>query len=161
MSMHLPTTSPVDADLAHLKRELADETAPDFVWVRLAEAASVPATSTTPPRPNRRPRYWFLPPVATLAVGAWFTWVATFPAVLPVAPVNSQANTGGAFIALKSLESPAFDMAEARVVSTEVPRIWLASAGVPVAPERASEPIQIDLLVSQAGQALAFRIPNL
>lgn len=149
---------PMDPALAHLKRSLADETAPDFVWARLAEAAAIPTASATPRPSASRPRFWFLPPAAAIALGAWFFWVASLPVAAPVtAPVAS----GGAFIALKPLESPAFDVTEARVVSTEVPRIWLASAGVPVAPERASEPIQIDLLISQAGQALAFRIPNL
>jgi hypothetical protein len=147
-----------DAPLAQLKRALADEHAPDFVWARLAHAADVPAAP--PIAAVARPRYWFLPPAVAVSLTAWLVWMASLPAIAPVAP-SLLAKADGAFIALRSLESGAFETAEAEVIRTEVPRIWLAAAGVPVAPERASEPIQIDILVGQAGQALAFRIPNL
>jgi hypothetical protein len=168
-----PSGSSADAALAHLGQQLDRETAPDFIWHRLADDLMLPREAHTPPklmghtpRPNR-PRYWFLPPVIAVALTAWFSLYllplvgVARPSGQPVSGEALDTARYGSFIALQPLSHEAADWSQARVVATEVPRVWLASAGVAVAPERASEAVRIELIVDALGHPLAFRIPNL
>jgi hypothetical protein len=148
----------LDLQLTLLRRAIAEEAAPDYILSRLQSELGHPRSApATRPRPASRPRFWLWPPAAALTLTAWFAWVGLAPGGGGAAQRGPAA---GAFIALSPLETIALYEAESRIVSTEVPRIWLVSAGVAVAPERAGEPVRIDLLVG-GGKTLAVRIPDL
>jgi len=64
---------------------------------------------------------------------------------------------GGAFIALDSFERIEQEP-DPHIVETELPRTMLATLGLPVAPERAGEPVRADMLVAADGELLALRL---
>ena len=66
------------------------------------------------------------------------------------------ANAETPFIALQSLEQIALEP-QPRLIETAVPRMWLASYGVPVSPEVAGDSLRAEMLVSANGQPLAMR----
>ncbi len=112
-----------------------------------------------------RPRLWWLPPLAMVATLAVVSWMVRHPAVQPATepafefytePVPQPASP---FLALKPLERIALEP-QARVVATEFPRELLAQWGLPVAPERAGEPVRAEMLYSAEGEPLALRILN-
>lgn len=98
--------------------------------------------------------------VATVAV---VSWMVRHPAVQPAAEPAFEFYTEPApqpaspFLALKPLERIALEP-QARVVATEFPRELLAQWGLPVAPERAGEPVRAEMLYSAEGEPLALRI---
>jgi hypothetical protein len=98
---------------------------------------------------------------ATLAVASW---MVRNPAVQPAAEpafeyftVPAAGNDPGPFMALKPLDRIALEP-QATVVATEFPREMLAQWGLPVAPERAGEPVRAEMLYSAEGEPLALRI---
>jgi hypothetical protein len=60
------------------------------------------------------------------------------------------------FIALQSLEQIALEP-QPHLIKANVPRMMLASYGVPVNPESAGDSVRAEMLVSASGQALAMR----
>jgi hypothetical protein len=146
---------------------------------RLAELRSASRTLEPPPaieatlrrafrakagRESARPRLWWMPPFALAATVMAVSWIARGPADLPVpvaAPVQAPLDDAGPFLALRPLERIALEPS-ATVVRTEFPRAYLAQLGLPVAPERAGEPVRAELLYSADGEALAVRLldPN-
>jgi hypothetical protein len=96
--------------------------------------------------------------VATLAVVGWMVRnPALQPAAQPVPEFTAAADDAGPFLALKSLERIALEP-QATVVTTEFPRAYLAQWGLPVAPERAAEPVRAEMLYSAQGEPLALRL---
>lgn len=113
-----------------------------------------------------RPRLWWMPPLAMAATVAVVSWIARHPATMPTAqPLRDPgaeyvaSAEGGPFLALKSLERIALEP-QATVVATEFPRALLAQWGMPVAPERAGEPVRAEMLYSAEGEVLAVRLLN-
>ena len=63
----------------------------------------------------------------------------------------------GPFLALKPLERIALEPGTT-MVATEFPRALLADWGLPVAPDRAGEPVRAEMLYSADGEPLAVRL---
>lgn len=146
---------------------------------RLAALRSAAATLEAPPaleaglrrafrekarRDTGRPRLWWMPPLALAATVAMVSWIVRGPVDVPVpaaAPAQASLDDAGPFLALRPLDRIALEP-QATVVTTEFPRALLAQWGLPVAPERAGEPVRAELLYSSDGEALAVRLldPN-
>jgi hypothetical protein len=98
--------------------------------------------------------------VATVAM---VSWLVRHPAVQPATEpafefyIEPATQPASPFLALKPLERIALEP-QARVVATEFPRELLAQWGLPVAPERAGEPVRAEMLYSAEGEPLALRI---
>ena len=147
--------------LDELKTALAGASAPARLEDDLGGAFRVHAGRQ---RHAARPRLWWMPPLAMVATLAVVSWMVRNPSVLPAAgpafefvTVPATANDPGPFLALKPLERIALEP-QARVVATEFPREILAQWGLPVAPERAGEPVRAEMLYSAEGEPLALRI---
>lgn len=161
--MNTPQDAPLSAvDESRLEDRLAELRAatrslepPPQVEARLMKAFRAKARQEAV-----RPRLWWMPPFALAATVAVVSWIARGPVDLPepaVAPVQASLDDAGPFVALRPLERIALEPA-ATVVRTEFPRAYLAQLGLPVAPERAGEPVQAELLYSASGEALAVRL---
>jgi hypothetical protein len=143
----------LDLKLEHLARELAQHSPPPAMEAALA------ARFRAQPR-ARRPAFWWIPPLALAATVMLVTWIVRAPA--PLAPAQAPESTAaasdpdGPFLALRPLERIALD--GTTVVDTQFPRALLAGWGLPVAPERAAEPVHAQMLYSAEGEPLAVRI---
>lgn len=107
-----------------------------------------------------RPSLWWMPPLALAATLAVVGWNLRAP--LPQMPAHGAAaapaeSDAGPFLALKPLERIALEPATT-VIASEFPRALLAEWGLPVAPERAGEPVRAEMLYSADGEALAVRL---
>jgi hypothetical protein len=146
--------------LEELKTALAAVQAPAHLEAGLVQAFRADAR-----RRAARPRLWWLPPLAMVATVAIVSWLVRHPAVQPATEPAFEFYTEPAtqpaspFLALKPLERIALEP-QARVVATEFPRELLAQWGLPVAPERAGEPVRAEMLYSAEGEPLALRILN-
>ena len=92
---------------------------------------------------------------ATIGVVSWM--VRTQQAIPQ--PLQAAEADAVPFLALKPLERIALEPS-ATVVEAEFPRALLADWGLPVAPDRAGEPVRAELLYSPDGEALAVRLIN-
>ena len=107
---------------------------------------------------------WFAPGVAMAACVGMLAWVVLVPMVRSAldpgtdstAATMARIYADSPFIALQSLEQIALEP-RPRLIETAVPRMWLASYGVPVNPESAGDPVRAEMLVSASGQPLAMR----
>ena len=110
-----------------------------------------------------RPGLWWMPPIALFATLAVVSWMirAPLPPVHAAAAMPEVAADpdGQPFLALKPLERIALEPGTT-VVTSEFPRALLADWGLPVAPERAGEPVRAETLYSADGEALAIRLVN-
>jgi hypothetical protein len=100
-----------------------------------------------------------MPPLAlaaTIALASWMVRGPAAPAAEGIA-VEGSAADAGPFLALKPLERIALEPGT-RLVSTEFPRALLADWGLPVAPDRAGEPVRAEMLYSADGEPLAVRL---
>lgn len=95
--------------------------------------------------------------LAMLAVAA--VAALSLPAPPAGGPQLVQRDERGFFIALDSLERIEGE-ANPRMIETEVPRMELASLGVPVSPEDAGESVLAEMLVSADGEPLALRLTS-
>jgi hypothetical protein len=144
----------LDLKLEHLARELAHHSAPSALEATLAARFRSQATA-------RRPAFWWIPPLALAAAVMLVTWIVRAPATqqpaeAPAATAAAPADADGPFLALRPLERIALD--GTTVVETQFPRALLAGWGLPVAPERAAEPVRAQMLYSAEGEPLAVRI---
>ena len=143
-------TQDVDRGLAALREALAQVHAPAAL-----EGALV-ARFSRQHRASERPRLWWMPPLALAATFALATWmVRTAPPPLEEPPVADAQD--GPFLALRPLERIAEEQGST-VVTTQFPRALLADWGLPVAPERAAEPVRAQMLYSADGEPLAVRL---
>ena len=114
-------------------------------------------------RAHRRPRpsLWWMPPLAlaaTVAIVSWMIRGAHAPeAVMAGTPDIVVEVDDGPFLALKPIERIALEPGTT-VVTSEFPRALLADWGLPVAPDRAGEPVRAETLYSANGEALAVRL---
>lgn len=104
---------------------------------------------------------WFAPGVALAASVGMSAWMVLAPLTVPVPDSGANAAYLAAsaetpFVALQSLERIALEP-QPRLIETAVPRMWLASYGVPVSPELAGDSLRAEMLVSANGQPLAMR----
>ena len=107
---------------------------------------------------RKRPALWWMPPLALAATLGVVSWMVRMP--LPVTQAVQVPDADpGPFIALRPLERIALEPSTT-VVQTEFPRALLADWGLPVEPDRASEPVRAELLYSPDGEALAVRLIN-
>jgi hypothetical protein len=140
----------LDLRLAQLRAEMRAVKAPaaldDVVAARFRREHRVP-----------RPGLWWMPPLALAATLAVVSWMIRAPMPRPVAAPVAAAPDGGPFLALKPLERIALEPGTT-LVSTEFPRALLADWGLPVAPDRAGEPVRAEMLYSADGEALAVRL---
>jgi hypothetical protein len=138
----------VDSRLATLRAGLETVHAPAGLEASLA--ASFRRTH------RKRPALWWMPPLALAATIGVVSWMVRMQQAAPQAVPAAEADPGP-FLALKPLERIALEPG-ARVVETEFPRALLADWGLPVAPDRAGEPVRAELLYSPEGEALAVRL---
>ncbi len=150
----------LDQRLAHLRESLSTAGPPPALEQALA--ARFRREHRAP-----RPKLWWMPPfamVATLVVVGWMVRapLAPLPAAMVAVPVQARPAAdpdATPFLALKPLERIALEPGTT-VVATEFPRALLADWGLPIAPERAGEPVRAELLYSADGEALAVRLLN-
>jgi hypothetical protein len=148
----------LDAKLGELRRAMQSVSAP---------AALEGALAANFRRRNgkaKRPNLWWLPPLAmaaTIALVSWMIRGPVPPMKAAVQAAQSQPNPAddAPFLALRPLERIALEPGTT-VVTTEFPRALLADWGLPVAPDRAGEPVRAELLYSPDGEALAVRLIN-
>ena len=110
---------------------------------------------------SRRPRLWWMPPLAlaaTLAAVSWMIRGVSAPQ-RPADPAATVQAEGEPFLALRPLERIALEPGTT-IVTTEFPRSLLADWGLPVAPDRAGENVRAEMLYSADGEALAIRLVN-
>ncbi|MET0855432.1 MAG: hypothetical protein ABWY27_01670 [Telluria sp.] len=121
-------------------------------------------------RQLRPPRRWYRKLTSAqwrLAGGLGSTAVAllvlmlSLPAPRPASDARAalvgRDDSGAAFIALDSFERIEQDPAP-RVVEATVPRTELASLGVPISPENASDMVHAEMVVGADGHPLALRL---
>lgn len=153
--MNIPATpdTVLDARLAALRSEFDHQRAP----ANLEAALSAHFRRAR----NKRPRLWWMPPLAlaaTLAIVSWMIRAPLPPMPAPVQLVQAGAAADpGPFLALKPLERIALEPGTT-VVTSEFPRALLAEWGLPVAPDLAGEPVRAETLYSPDGEALAIRL---
>ncbi|MFZ6648182.1 hypothetical protein ACO0LO_20830 [Undibacterium sp. TJN25] len=165
----------LDVGFDALREEMQDVQAPDHL-----ERALLAAFNATQAARPAQPQAG----VAGMA-GAWLAWyrtsrhwmssalaisgTAALVAVMMISPVRTpmEARTavkqllnedeGTPFIAIASLQRIGEEPAP-HLVDADVPGSWLASLGLPVAPEMANEPVHAQMLLSESGQPLAMRL---
>ena len=151
----MTTSDPIDIRLAALRAEMQAVTAPPA----LEQALTAQFRRTRPANaPRARPRLWWMPPLALAATVALVSWMVRTPLdPLPARVATAPAEDPGPFLALKPLERIALEPGTT-IVATEFPRALLADWGLPVAPDRAGEPVRAEMLYSPDGEALAVRL---
>ena len=146
----------LDLRLDAVKRDLALHAAPDAIEGALA------ARFRRHKARAKRPRLWWMPPLALAATVGIVSWMVRAPLHAPrvasAVPAVTEADPGP-FLALKPLERIALEPGTT-VVSTEFPRALLADWGLPVSPDRAGEPVRAEMLYSADGEPLAVRLVN-
>jgi hypothetical protein len=147
--------------LDELKTALAAVKAPGHLEDGLVEEFRALAARQ---RRSTRPRLWWMPPLAMAAAIGIVSWLVRHPALDAAADPAIEFTTEpaangdpGPFLALRPLERIALEP-QATVVTSEFPRAYLAQWGLPVAPERAGEPVRAEMLYSAEGEPLALRI---
>ena len=157
--MNEPTLDPgqetlLDLKLDGMRHALAGVSAPDQEGA-LLRAFREQATQAP------RPRLWWLPPLALVATLAVVSWIVRHPATprTPAATPAAAAGDDAPFLALRPLERIALEP-RTTVVESEFPRALLADWGLPVAPDRAGEPVRAEMLYSADGEPLAVRLLN-
>jgi hypothetical protein len=149
----------LDAHLDTLRRETARLSAPAELEAKLASAFRKHHASQSRERRWREVLgQWFAPGFALTASIGLAAWMMLLPTAQLGMPRDTTPSAGSdtPFIALQSLEQIALEP-KPRLVETTVPRVWLASYGVPVSPEVAGESMRAEMLVSSDGQPLAMR----
>lgn len=149
--------NPLDNRLAQLRGELRTLRAPAEIEQALAARFRREHAAGTQ---SARPRLWWMPPLAlaaTIALVSWMVRVPMEPLPSRVAGAAMPGDDPGPFLALKPLERIALEPGTT-LVATEFPRALLADWGLPVSPDRASEPVRAEMLYSPDGEALAVRL---
>ena len=158
----------VDRQIECLRSETESLSAPAMLEAKLTAAfAQHHAKRRAGARRRDLIAHWFAPGFALAASAGMAAWMALSPTArtaldtLPSTPVevNSIAAADRPFIALQSLEQIALEP-HPRIIETDVPRMLLASYGVPVNPESAGGLMRAEMLVSASGQPLAMRFAH-
>ncbi len=143
----------LDLKLDDLRRELSTLEAPASMEGALAAKFRAH---------DRRPRLWWMPPIALAATIVLASWIVRGPVaddqgLVSLAPATIDSDPP--FLALRPLDSIEKQKG-ARIVSSEFPRALLADWGLPVSPERAGESVRAEMLYSANGEPLAVRLLN-
>ncbi len=153
MDTHIPNDH-LDSQLQALRAETAALNAPRCVEKELMDAFA---------KQHARRRWYQRIPRLALPAGGAIALAALAVLVLLKAPAGApqliQRDAGGVFIALDSLERIEGE-SNTRMIETEVPRMELASLGVPVTPENAGDSVLAEMLVSADGEPLALRLTS-
>lgn len=153
MDTHIPNDH-LDSQLQALRAETAALNAPRCVEKELMDAFA---------KQHARRRWYQRIPRLALPAGGAIALAALAVVVLLKAPAGApqliQRDAGGVFIALDSLERIEGE-SNTRMIETEVPRMELASLGVPVTPENAGDSVLAEMLVSADGEPLALRLTS-
>lgn len=158
-SLHDPARDAIlDSRLGELRRAMESVSAP------AALEGALTADFRRHNGKKKRPNLWWLPPLAmaaTIALVSWMIRGPVPPMKAAVQAAQAQANPAddAPFLALRPLERIALEPGTT-VVTTEFPRALLADWGLPVAPDRAGEPVRAELLYSPDGEAIAVRLIN-
>lgn len=164
-----PALSPMaeqalDTQFDHLRRELFLVSAPPAMEAKLAAAFAAHHRRQAGAARWRGLIGQTLAPgfavAASIGMAAWMLFAPVAPMLqspaAPVASLGDRIDEQTPFIALAPLERIALEP-KPRVVRTTVPRMMLASYGVPVSPEVAGEQMRAEMLMSAGGQPLAMR----
>lgn len=148
----------LDAKLGELRRAMQSISAPAALEGALA------ADFRRRNGKRKRPNLWWLPPLAMAATIALVSWMIRGPvppmkAAVQAAQAQAHPADDPPFLALRPLERIVLEPGTT-VVTTEFPRALLADWGLPVAPDRAGEPVRAELLYSPDGEAIAVRLIN-
>lgn len=147
----------LDLKLDELRNELATLRAPDAIEENLLQRFGKQREE------KQRPRLWWMPPLALAATIGMVSWTlrGPMPEAQPVvAPAAAAAEQDlGPFLALRPLARIALEPGTT-MVTTEFPRALLADWGLPVAPDRANEPVRAQMLYSADGEPMAVRLIN-
>ncbi len=147
----------LDADLDLLRRE--SETLAPGAHIAPALMAAF-AAHQRKQRLRERMARWFAPGLglaASIGMAAWITLMPMHQAAIDNSAGDVDvAFNNSPFIALQSLEQIALEPSP-KLVETTMPRMMLASYGVPVSPESANDMVHAQMLVSASGQPLALR----
>lgn len=156
--IHDDTENPwLDRRLAALREELETRQAPAAVEAKLLQAFA---------RRHRRPwvaraGQWFAPAIGLAASAGMAAWIALAPVsdagIAERGATVAAGEDGAPFLALQPLERIAAER-EPRLIETTVPRVMLASLGLPVNPEVAGESMRAQMLVAADGEPLAMRL---
>jgi hypothetical protein len=152
----------LDDELAHLRGQLANFSAPAAIEANLARAFRQQQRVSGA---GWRHRFgeWFAPGAAIAASLSFSLWLLLGGAPAGISAPDTKslasADRGNPFIALQSLEQIALEP-NPRVIETQVPKMMLASFGLPISPDAAGETVRAEMLVSAAGQPLALRLSN-
>jgi hypothetical protein len=153
MDTHIPNDH-LDSQLQALRAETAALNAPRCVEKELMDVFA---------KQHARRRWYQRIPRLALPAGGAIALAALAVVVLLKAPAGApqliQRDAGGVFIALDSLERIEGE-SNTRMIETEVPRMELASLGVPVTPENAGDSVLAEMLVSADGEPLALRLTS-
>ncbi len=146
----------VDRELDNLRVHIAPHAAPPKV-----EAAVLKAFASRQRALSNANRgwagsigQWLAPGTAIAASVGMSVWMLLSISVST--PPAQIAESDAPFFALQSLEQIALEP-NPRLIETQIPKLMLASMGVAVSPEIASESVRAEMLVSAAGQPLALR----
>ena len=171
----VPTDHALDCELDYLRSTVASEYPPPLVESALmksfaqytaasinAHAAQNESATSKPRRPTSAWQHvfahssrWFAPGLGLAASVSMVTWMLLTPAHRASVPLASPT-ADRPFFALQSLEQIALEPSPT-MIETRVPRMWLASYGMPVNPETAAESVRAQVLMSAVGQPLAVR----
>jgi hypothetical protein len=158
----------IDRHIEYLRSETQSLSAPAMLGAKLNAAfAQHHAKRRTDARWRDLIAHWFAPGFALAASAGMAAWMVFSPMArtaldaFPATPVEASANgaADGPFIALQSLEQIALEP-HPRIIETDIPRMLLASYGVPVNPEFAGGLMRAEMLVSASGQPLAMRFAH-
>jgi hypothetical protein len=141
----------LDTRLAELHGQLQAVTAPPVLERELVARFRRDHARRT------RPSLWWMPPLALAATIALVSWMVRAPLDPMPARAAPAVDDAGPFLALRPLERIALEPGTT-IVTTEFPRALLADWGLPVAPDRADEPVRAEMLYSPDGEALAVRL---
>lgn len=159
--------NPLDQELDYLRSAIASHHSPSHVESALMLAfakISMRSNLSSPIKSFGKHlrdsvSQWLAPGIGLAASISMAAWMVLMPAH------RDAPNTAGAvvadapFFALQSLEQIASEPAPT-LVETQVPRMWLASYGMPINPETAAETIRAQVLVSATGMPLALRFSD-
>lgn len=153
MDTHLPNDG-LDGHLKALRAETGTLDAPRCVEKELLAAFA---------KQHARRRWYQRLPRLALPAGGAIALAALAVIVLVKAPSGGppliQQDDGAVFIALDSLERIESE-ANTRMIEADLPRMELASLGVPVTPENAGDSVRAEMLVSADGDPLALRLTS-
>ncbi|GGD00961.1 hypothetical protein [Undibacterium terreum] len=158
----------LDVGFDALRQQMQEMQAPADLEGRLLAAFNTVQAQRVPSVPSplrawyQRSRHWISSTCAIAGTAALVVTMMISPVRTPMeatSAVRQMLNdeTGTPFIAIASLERIEGEPAP-RLVDADVPGSWLASLGLPVAPEMADEPVHAQMLLSESGQPLAMRL---